>query len=145
MKVEDADLFEKVEAQLKKLHEELAALSKKSPDNPINKFKLKLINEKLIEANRLLTGPHKPFAKFEIFEESDLPSTSDAVIVLSQYLSCLEGWRSANIHEDGIADWYWNVDDGTAIKTHGPSRFRREYASEDQDEQQEEQDEQEEQ
>jgi hypothetical protein len=144
MKVEDVDLYEKVQAQIERLHGELTTLSKKNPDNPINKFKLNLINEKLREANKLLTGPHKPFSDFEIFDESSLPTASDVALVLSQYLSCLEGWRSANISEVDY-EWYWDVDDGTAIKTRPPSRFRREYVGEGKEEEQEPQNEQEEQ
>ncbi len=36
--------FEKVEAQLEGLHEEIGVLSKKRPDDKVNKWKLKFAN-----------------------------------------------------------------------------------------------------
>jgi hypothetical protein len=47
------------------------------------------------------------------------------VLILSQYLDCLEGFRSANIIRDSMHDWYWNTDGSTSIKTTPPSRFKR--------------------
>ena len=43
----EVELFEKINAQLVALHEEISALSKKSPNDGVNKFKLKLINNML--------------------------------------------------------------------------------------------------
>jgi hypothetical protein len=42
--------------------------------------------------------------------------------VLSQYLSCLEGWRSAHVVKRGL-DWFWDVEDAR-IGAHRPSRAR---------------------
>ena len=97
MKAKDVNFFEKVKAQLQQLHNEVSALSKSKPDNPINKFKLTFINEKLSEANTILTGEFKPFKDFTVFDETALPSNSDVVMILAQYLDCLEAWRCANI------------------------------------------------
>jgi hypothetical protein len=84
MKLKDIDLYEKVQSQIKQLYEEITILSKKSPDNAINKFKLKFINEKLMEANVLLVGKHKPFTDFENFDEDTLPLIA---MLYSSYLS----------------------------------------------------------
>ena len=54
MKATDVDKFEKVKAQISQLHSEVSLLSKGKPDNLINKFKLKFINEKLTDANAVL-------------------------------------------------------------------------------------------
>ncbi len=124
MKVKDVELFEKVQSQSDEMCKEMSILSRKHPDGPINKFKLKFINEKLKEANTLLQGFHKPFSDFEAFDEADLPTNSDVVLILSQYLDCLEGFRSANIMEEGI-NWYWKTDGSAKIKTVSPSRFER--------------------
>lgn len=110
--------YEKLKAQLTELLQEMSRLSVKHPDNPINKFKLSFINEKLTEANKLLQGIHKPMANFDSFEEDSLPTNSDVTIVLSQYLSCLEGWRCANIFKQGI-EWFWK---GTKIRAEQPTR-----------------------
>ena len=123
MKAKDIDRFEKVKAQIAQLHNEVSVLSKSKPDNPINKFKLTFINEKLAEANTILKGEFKPFKDFMTFDETALPSNSDVVMILSQYLDCLEAWRCANIHKDSYS-WYWNVED-QSIRTEEPSRFRK--------------------
>jgi hypothetical protein len=123
MKASDVNFFERVKAQLGQLQNEVSVLSKSKPDNPINKFKLGFINEKLAEANTILTGEFTPFKDFTIFDVDNLPTNSDVVMILSQYLDCLEAWRCASIHESSF-NWYWNVP-GEEIETHEPSRYRR--------------------
>jgi hypothetical protein len=125
MKVNDVELFEKLKSQVQHLFNEMSSLSKKSPDGPINKFKLKFINEKLRESNSFLVGPHKPFADFEGFDDSNLPTNSDVVLILSQYIDCLEGFRSANTTRDGLIHWKWNTDGSTSIRTDPPTRFKK--------------------
>ena len=124
MKAKDVDFFEKVKAQLQQLKNEVDALSKSKPDGPINKFKLTFINEKLTEANTILVGEFKPFKDFAQFDVDDLPTNSDVVMILSQYLDCLEAWRCANIHEREHL-WYWNLEDKQRIQTPRPTRFRK--------------------
>jgi len=59
--------FEKVEAQLEGLHEEVGLLSKKRPDDKVNKWKLKFANRVIVSANKLMgersnlltSGPRK--------------------------------------------------------------------------------------
>src|SRR5688572_22225097 len=98
MKAKEVDFFEKVRAQLQELHNEISVLSKSKPDNPINKFKLTFINDKLGEANCILKGEFKPFKDFTLFDVDELPTNSDVILILSQYLDCLEAFRSAHIH-----------------------------------------------
>ena len=124
MKAKDVDFFEKVKAQLDQLYNEVSVLSKSKPDNPLNKFKLIFINEKLGEANTILIGDFKPFKDFELLNVDELPSNSDVVMVLSQYLECLEAWRSANIHKIDYS-WYWRIEGKEDIATEGPSRYRK--------------------
>lgn len=120
----DVQLFEKILEQLQKLRDDFGGLAKSKPDAPLNVLKVGFVNEKLAEANRLLTGPHKPFDKFEQFDIEALPSNSDVQLVLSQYLACLEGWRSANVVKRGY-DWVWDLD-AEQIKAQPPSRFATE-------------------
>jgi hypothetical protein len=124
VRAKDVDFFEKVRAQLQQLHNEISALSKSKPDNPINKFKLTFINEKLEEANTILTGAFKPFKDFALFNADELPTNSDVVMVLSQYLDCLEAWRCAHIQLISYS-WYWTLNDGHEIRTNAPTRFRK--------------------
>lgn len=111
MKNSDVDFFERLQSQIQKLHSEMSILAKGKPDNPINKFKLKIVNEKVQDANTILTDTFKPLAGFELFDETELPTNSDVVIVLSQYLQGLESWRSAHtIHDVTDFRYQWKVD-----------------------------------
>jgi hypothetical protein len=110
MKKEDVELFEKTNAQLMAVYEEITALSKKSPNDGVNKFKLRLINQVLQDANAVLDEKHKPFPDFSIFLEDELPSNSDVVFILAQYLNCMETLRTKNIKQNELDDkWYWVI------------------------------------
>ena len=121
---------------MRQLSNDLEALSKKAPDAPVSKFKLNFINEKLRDANRFLAPPFKPIDGFEQFDDATLPSNSDVVMVLMQYLACLEQWRSAHVHKKSDAlgsRWIWNVK-GEAICAERPtSASHREDADEEYD------------
>lgn len=93
---ENAILFDKIEDQIEGMYQEIGLLSKKKPDGPINKFKLKLINKLLIDANELLGEQYLPFEDFSEFKEDELPTASDIVLILSQYLKGMDKLRFDN-------------------------------------------------
>lgn len=125
MTANDVNSFEKVRSQLEQLHNEISLLSKSKPDNPINKFKLSFINEVLMAANVILIGDFKPFKDFALFDADELPTNSDVVMILSQYIDCLEAFRCANIRSTMYDGSYWNTTDNSSIKTLPPTRFRK--------------------
>jgi hypothetical protein len=86
MNKEEVNQFEKVQAQMEGLHNEIGLLSKKSPNDAINKFKLKLINQVSSATNLFLIGNYLPLEGFKTFDEDDLPSNSDATVIFEQYL-----------------------------------------------------------
>ena len=100
-------------------------VSKKSPDSPINSFKLKFVNHLLKTANELLVGHYKPFDDFDIFSDDELPSNSDVVMILSQYIECMEKLKLKNVTILS-GEWFWLVD-GKASKnktTRPPETFK---------------------
>lgn len=101
-------LFESLDSQLKGLYNEMQTLAKKNPNNAVNKFKLGLINNLIKRTNVFLKEEQKPFSDFGEFSEAELPSNSDVLIILSQYLSCLEKIRADNITLV-FMDWYWLI------------------------------------
>jgi hypothetical protein len=104
----DVDRFEKLSGQLLGLYEEMSLLSKKNPNDAVNKFKLKFINRQLAESNALLAGKYRPYEDFEVFSEDDVPQNSDVVFILSQYLQCMEKLRADNVvYKAG--NWHWYV------------------------------------
>lgn len=109
MKQEQVDIFEKVHAQLEGLHLEISALSKKSQNDALNNFKLKFVNQILVNANKVLGNAYKPFEDFDVFSDEEVPTTSDVALILTQYLSCFEKLRTDNVTFSG-GKWYWLID-----------------------------------
>ena len=58
------DVFEKLVGQIQSIYEELSVLSKKSPNDAVNKFKLTFVNTMLAESNQLLGDKYRPLADF---------------------------------------------------------------------------------
>jgi len=84
---------ERLQRQLESYYEEIDKLSKKKPDDAINIFKLKLINETLEKAKEWLKPEYLPFTDFKIFSEDDLPTNSDVLLVLGQFVSAVKNQR----------------------------------------------------
>ena len=119
----DIDQFEKTDAQLSGLYKEITELSKKKPNDAINTFKLKFVNEIIECSNELLGDKYKPFSSFDVFNEDDLPTNSDVVVVLAQYINCLERLRMDNVVQE-FGSWYWKVNGkGSDRKTYPPRRL----------------------
>jgi hypothetical protein len=127
MKKEDVDTFEKLVGQIQSIYDELALLSKKSPNDALNKFKLGFVNKLLESSNIFLKEIYKPFAEFSTFDEDDLPTNSDVVFILTQYLQCFEKFRADNVHQK-LGNWYWTIEsangDDDNIKTVCPKRLK---------------------
>lgn len=128
MKQKDVETFEKINTQLDGIYQEITALSKKSPNDGINTFKLKFVNKVLSDANSFLKEKYRPFDDFEVFNEDEIPTNSDVAFVLSQYLNCLELFRSDNIIHDLVGDifgWWWVVDGKTtSLRTAPPKKIK---------------------
>lgn len=124
MKNNDVETFEKVDAQMQTLFEEVGELAKKKPDGAINKFKLGIINGLIKEADEILGTKYKPLPNFDGFNADDVPTNSDVVMVCGQYLSCLEILRSDNI-ENNMGRWVWRIDGkSSGIRTAPPKKIQ---------------------
>lgn len=126
MNLEQVRDFEKLKVQMQELYKEISLLSKKSPDSAINKFKLKMINKLLATSNDLLDGNLKPFDDFDVFDEADMPTNSDVVVILSQYIECLEKLKLENVKRLS-GNYYWIVDgeNSNMMTTRPPETLRR--------------------
>lgn len=109
MNKSDVDIFEKLSGQLLSVYEELSLLSKKSPNDAVNKFKLKFVNKLINDGNVYLGEKYRPFDDFDNFDEDDVPQNSDIVFILSQYIQCFEKMRSDNVVQV-MGSWYWHVE-----------------------------------
>jgi hypothetical protein len=116
MTKEDVNKFYVVISQLSDLYKEIGILSKKNPNDAINKFKLRFINQSLQMANELLGEAYMPYKDFNTFKEDELPTTSDVVMILDFYLSALQRLKSVNSEmKDSSLEWndqqsYWIID-----------------------------------
>ena len=103
---EDIELLEKTIGQLRAIHREISVLSKKSPSDAVNLFKLRMINGIIEAANHVLGQAYAPIRGFEQFEEDDIPSTSDVVFVLAQYMEEIERFRKDNVVIENFKEVY---------------------------------------
>ena len=118
---DEADQFDTLETQLLGMYEEIGILSKKKPDGAVNRFKLVFVNELLGKVNGFLGEDYQPFDSFELFNVDDLPTASDIVFVLGQYLKSMDKFRFDNTYCDGY--YYWILDGKRSQKETRRSRF----------------------
>jgi len=119
----DVQDFERLEQQLHSMLTEMSELSKKRANDGLNKFKLKLVNVLLEGINKFL-GDQRPFKEFETFDENDLPTNSDVVVMLSQYAAAIFQHRVENT-EYLDYKWWWPLPGKQgAVATKDPNDFK---------------------
>ncbi len=122
MTAQDADLFDTSEDQITAMYDEIGLLSKKKPDAPVNKFKLKFINDVLKQVNKIMGAEYTPFDDFNTFDEDALPTVSDVVFILSQYLKSMDKFRFDNTYYSQ-GKYYWRLHGNASPKeTRRPRR-----------------------
>jgi hypothetical protein len=119
----EAERLEKVSGQMEGIHGEIGVLNKKSPNDGVNKFKLKLINAAVGEANAVLGKKYKPYDDFDKFEEDDLPSNSDVTFIVGQYIEALERKRADSIKQEQGRWVYILSDSAEPIRTAAPKKL----------------------
>jgi len=85
MKRASIHLFEKLDAQLESIYQEISALARKAPNDAVNAFKIGLVNSTLRQCNDLFGKDYLPFADFTEFPQDELPTNSDVAFVVLQY------------------------------------------------------------
>jgi len=79
---------------------EIRELSKKKQDEPLNPFKVKIINKKLEQIKTLLKN--EPSNEYlELLDEDTLPTNSDAVLMLTQFINALRQFKKKYYESDG--------------------------------------------
>lgn len=116
----ELDRFEKLVGQLESVYAELSILSKKSPNDAVNPFKLRFVNKLLADSAATLGSDYLPFGDFEQFDSDDIPQNSDVVFILSQYLQCFEKLRADNVvYRHGSWDWEIDAEDDDSADDSG--------------------------
>lgn len=122
---EALEKLEKMIGQLRGLHEEIGLLAKKSPNDAVNAFKLRLVNKVVDSANGILGSGYLPFDDFEAFDTDDMPTNSDVALVLAQYLEETERYRSDNVEQYGGVWWYVVDGERSDVRTNAPVKVIR--------------------
>lgn len=107
---EHVEELEKLIGQLQRLYDEITQLAKKSPNDGLNPFKLKLVNNVLERANALLKDRYRPFEDFDQFDSDALPTNSDVTMILAQYMEQAERFRSNNVTQNSMGSWLYEID-----------------------------------
>lgn len=125
MKRTQIDELEKLIGQLESIYKELAVLSKKSPNDAVNTFKIRYVNVTLKNCNAFLCKKYKPFDDFNQFDMDDVPSNSDLTFIIAQYMQAIEKFRSDNIYEE-YPEWYYRIEDSDEeIRTAPPAKIKK--------------------
>lgn len=106
---EQIALYDTITPLLKSLYNEIKDFSKKNQNDPLNDSKVKIINRLLVKAKEVLKN-ESAIIFLDLLDETQLPSTSDAVLVVSQYIAALDTFHTNNFHWDN--KWeekgHWN-------------------------------------
>lgn len=103
---EQIKLYETISPLLHSAFNEVKEFSKKKQDEPLNLKKVKMINRLLEKAKVVLKN--EPTVEFlDMLDEDDLPSNSDAVLTMSQFISAMKKFQSDHYHLNG-----WDIDGG---------------------------------
>ena len=94
----DIEQYELLVPLLRSAYNEIKELSKKKPDGLLNKFKVDKINKVLIPLKKLTES--EPIHTFlDLLDSESLPSNSDAILVLSEYIEAMRLFSDKYKHD----------------------------------------------
>lgn len=101
---EQIKLYGTISPLLHSAFNEVKEFSKKKQDEPLNLKKVKMINRLLEKAKEVLKN--EPTVDFlDMLDEDDLPSNSDAVLTMSQFITAMNKFYNDHYHING-----WDID-----------------------------------
>ena len=104
---EQVELYNTINPLINSIFKELKDFSKKNQNDPINLTKVKMINRLLVKGQIILKN--EPSIDYlDLLEEDQLPSISDAVLIVSQYISALETFHSEHYYYDSVLGSGWD-------------------------------------
>lgn len=100
--------YERLQPLIQSVYAEIKEFSKKKPDGALNTLKVKMINRALKQIKDFLSDePNIDF--LELLDEEVIPSNSDAVLVVSQFLAVISQFREKYYGYDsdrGVHRWF---------------------------------------
>ena len=91
--IEETKTFDIIFPLIQSDLEEIRKLSGKKQDEPLNTFKIKIINKKLEKAKMLLQN-ESTIEFLDLLDEVTLPTNSDAVLQITQFINALTTFRN---------------------------------------------------
>lgn len=109
--INEVEGFERAYSQIETLLKDFTILSNKNPSEVINLFKLNRVNDLLKIVNNSMSEDFRPFRDFEIFDEDSLPTNSDVLLMLNQYVDSIEEFIYENSATRGAGSSlrYWVI------------------------------------
>ena len=102
---EQVKLYLTINPLLKSAFDEVKEFSKKKQDEELNIKKVKMINRLLGKAKVVLKD--EPTVEYlELLDEDELPTNSDAVLIMSQFISAMNKFYEDHYHyENNMLSW----------------------------------------
>lgn len=107
---EDVKKYEMLEKLLTSIYEEMKEFSKKKPDEPLNKFKVKNVNRVLEQVKEIMKD--EPTNEFlDLLDDDTLPSNSDSILIIGQFNAAMAQYRSKYFRNSqfGIGKNIWST------------------------------------
>jgi len=106
----DVNKYEMLEKLLASIYEEMKEFSKKKPDEPLNKFKVKNVNRVLEQVKEIMKD--EPTNEFlDLLDDDSLPSNSDSILIIGQFNAAMAQYRSKYFrkYQSGIGHNIWST------------------------------------
>ena len=102
---EQVKLYLTINPLLKSAFDEVKEFSKKKQDEELNIRKVKMINRLQEKAKEILKD--EPTVDYlELLDEDELPTNSDAVLIMSQFISAMNKFHEDHYHyENNMLSW----------------------------------------
>lgn len=102
---EQVKLYLTINPLLKSAFDEVKEFSKKKQDEELNIKKVKMINRLLEKAKEILKD--EPTVEYlELLDEDELPTNSDAVLIMSQFISAMNKFHEDHYqYENNMFSW----------------------------------------
>ena len=104
----EVDQYELLEPLLNGIYHEFQELSKKKSDAILNAYKVKMVN-RVLEPARDLMKNESVLHFLDIFEDDDLPTNSDVILVLSHYKKAMESFYDKYYMHGQLGNFAWAI------------------------------------
>ena len=104
----EIEKFEMLDKLIESIYLEMKEFSKKKPDEPLNKFKVKSVNRVLEQVKDILKN--EPTVEFlDLLDDESLPSNSDSILILGQFKASMKQFHSKYWQREPGIGYRWST------------------------------------